>query len=236
VGSSLMAEDDLDLACRTLTLGHNKVCGMTRSEDLQAIAEAGAIYAGLIFAKKSPRYVTPEKALALTTAQRASTKSLNFVGVFVNEAPQVISDIASLLDLFAVQLHGNESEYEISQVREALKAAGSQAKIWKAVAVNVDAADTELTLVTNADRILFDSKAQQAAGVQFGGTGQVFNWQLSLPNKAESMLAGGLTAKNAAEASKQGFFGLDFNSGLECQPGVKDHQQIAAAFSALRTY
>ncbi|MGE6649134.1 bifunctional indole-3-glycerol-phosphate synthase TrpC/phosphoribosylanthranilate isomerase TrpF [Shewanella colwelliana] len=236
VGSSLMAEDDLDLACRTLTLGHNKVCGMTRSEDLQAIAEAGAIYAGLIFAKKSPRYVTPEQALALTTAQRASAKSLSFVGVFVNEAPKVISDIASLLDLFAVQLHGNESEYEINQVREALKEAGSQAKIWKAVAVNVDAADTELKLVTNADRLLFDSKTQQAGGVQFGGTGQVFNWQLSLPNKTESMLAGGLTAKNAAEASKQGFFGLDFNSGVEHEPGVKDHQQIAAAFSALRAY
>ncbi|MGS0726830.1 bifunctional indole-3-glycerol-phosphate synthase TrpC/phosphoribosylanthranilate isomerase TrpF, partial [Shewanella sp. 0m-11] len=50
VGSSLMAEDDLDLACRTLTLGHNKVCGLTRIEDMLAVAKAGAVYGGLIFA------------------------------------------------------------------------------------------------------------------------------------------------------------------------------------------
>ena len=238
VGSSLMAEDDLDLACRTLIFGHNKVCGMTRSADLQAVAEAGAIYAGLIFAQKSPRYITPKQALALTSAQRANGKSLNFVGVFVNEAPQEISDIAKLLDLYAVQLHGNESEYEIDQVRQALNAAGARAQIWKAVAVDIDteSPDSSVAVPVNVDRILFDSKTAQASASQFGGTGQTFNWQLSLPNKTQAMLAGGLTADNAFNASRQGFYGLDFNSGLESKPGIKVADKIAAAFSALRAY
>ncbi|SQH77215.1 fused indole-3-glycerolphosphate synthetase; N-(5-phosphoribosyl)anthranilate isomerase [Shewanella benthica] len=240
VGSSLMAAADLDLACRTLTLGHNKVCGLTSVEDANAVADAGAIYGGLIFAEKSPRHITPDKAKSLLAAHRASGKQLNFVGVFVNESAAVIAELASSLELFAVQLHGSESEYDIAQVRSALAAAGSQAKIWKAVAVNVavdiSAANAELSLPTNADRILFDSKSSKATGEQFGGTGLSFDWQQSLPNKQDAMLAGGLDADNASDASKQGFYGLDFNSGLESAPGVKDHQLIQSTFAALRQY
>lgn len=57
VGSSLMAEQDLELACRRLILGENKVCGLTRSQDAKTAYEAGAVYGGLIFYPKSPRYV-----------------------------------------------------------------------------------------------------------------------------------------------------------------------------------
>ncbi|QDO84778.1 bifunctional indole-3-glycerol-phosphate synthase TrpC/phosphoribosylanthranilate isomerase TrpF [Shewanella psychropiezotolerans] len=240
VGSSLMAADDLDLACRTLTLGHNKVCGLTSVEDANAVADAGAIYGGLIFAEKSPRHITPDKAKSLLAAHRASGKQLNFVGVFVNESAKVIAELVSSLELFAVQLHGSESEYDIAQVRSALAAAGSKAQIWKAVAVNVavdiSEANAELSMPTNADRILFDSKRSKEKGEQFGGTGLSFDWQQSLPNKQDAMLAGGLDADNASDASKQGFYGLDFNSGLESAPGQKDHQLIQSTFAALRQY
>ncbi|MEC4724726.1 bifunctional indole-3-glycerol-phosphate synthase TrpC/phosphoribosylanthranilate isomerase TrpF [Shewanella sp. D64] len=236
VGSSLMAADDLDLACRTLTLGHNKVCGLTSVVDSNNVADAGAVYGGLIFAKKSPRYISPEQALVLTQAQRATDKQLYFVGVFVNEVPEHIAEVASQLDLYAVQLHGNESEYEISQVRNALAAADSTAQIWKAIPIDVDATASELSIPTNVERILFDSKSSKASGVQFGGTGLTFNWQQQLPNKQDAMLAGGLDADNASSAATQGFYGLDFNSGLELTPGQKDHQKVAAAFRALRQY
>lgn len=242
VGSSLMAETDLDLACRTLTLGHNKVCGLTRLEDVQAVADAGAIYGGLIFAKKSPRYVSPEQALALVTAQRNRGKSLHFVGVFVNEEISLIAEIASSLKLFAVQLHGNESEYEIAQLRELLRSTACQAEIWKAIAINVDDLPQDhkplqkITVPNNVDRVLFDSKSSSKEGVQFGGTGQRFNWQQPLPNKQAAMLAGGLNADNASEAAAQGFYGLDFNSGVESTPGLKDQLKVLAAFKALRQY
>lgn len=247
VGSSLMAEDDLDLACRTLTLGHNKVCGLTSIDDINAVADAGAIYAGLIFAEKSPRYISPTNALSLVNAQRTTDKQLNFVGVFVNESLTKIAEIASTLSLYAVQLHGGESQYDITQLRIALEAVNSKAQIWKAVAVDVIASGGDsnntaietkrkLSIPANADRILFDSKTDGATGNQFGGTGQAFNWQQPLPNKQDAILAGGLDAENAVNAAAQGFYGLDFNSGLESTPGVKDHQLVQTAFAALRKY
>ncbi len=236
VGSSLMAEDDLDLACRTLTLGHNKVCGLTSTEDADAVANAGAIYGGLIFAPKSPRNISIEKAKSIVLAQRQSCKQLNFIGVFVNETPELIADIASSLALYAVQLHGRETEFEISQIRTALEAVGCNAQVWKAIAVSIDETNNILALPTNVDRILFDSKSGSADKGQFGGTGQSFNWQQALPSRADAMLAGGLDADNAKSAASQGCYGLDVNSGLESEPGVKDHQLIQSTFAALRQY
>ncbi len=237
VGSSLMAEADLDLACRALTLGNNKVCGLTRSEDVRAVIDAGALYGGLIFAKKSPRYVTPEQALDIVEQQRSSGKGLNFVGVFVNEEVSIIAELAKRLNLFAVQLHGSESEYDIDQLRLKLNELNCQTQIWKAVAVSVDSDDCQTpSTPDNADRLLYDSKTKAKDGVQFGGTGHAFNWQQQLPNKADAMLAGGLNAGNAFDAARQGFFGLDFNSGLESAPGIKDAELIKQAFTALRQY
>lgn len=236
VGSSLMAEADLDLACRTLTLGHNKVCGMTRSEDIATAANAGAVYAGLIFNPKSPRSVTTAQAIPLVEQHRKTGPSIKFVGVFVNEAPEVIAKIATTLDLFAVQLHGSESEHDIEQVHSALTTLASQALIWKAIAVNADKEQEDVSVPANADRIIFDSKSAQSGILQFGGTGLIFNWQQALPNKPDAILAGGLTAELATKASSQGFYGLDFNSGLESAPGLKDSAKIKATFAALRQY
>ncbi|GIU05283.1 bifunctional indole-3-glycerol phosphate synthase/phosphoribosylanthranilate isomerase [Shewanella sp. c952] len=232
VGSSLMAEDDLDLACRTLTLGHNKVCGLTRIEDLIEVAQKGAVYGGLIFAQKSPRAVTKARALELVTALNATTYKLNLVGVFVNENSDEIAAIAKQLGLYAVQLHGTETSLEIDALKQALVKQNSQCQVWKAVAIDSCNNNVELNVPSNADRILFDSKSDG----QFGGTGQAFDWQQSLPNRSDALLAGGLSADNAEQAASQGFYGLDFNSGLEQSPGIKDHQLISQTFAKLRQY
>lgn len=136
-----------------------------------------------------------------------------------------------------MQLHGSESEYDIDQLRFKLNELDCQTQIWKAVAVSVDSDDCQApSTPANADRLLYDSKTKATDGVQFGGTGHAFNWQQQLPNKADAMLAGGLNAGNAFDAARQGFFGLDFNSGLESAPGVKDAELIKQAFTALREY
>ncbi|MGL5359627.1 MAG: bifunctional indole-3-glycerol-phosphate synthase TrpC/phosphoribosylanthranilate isomerase TrpF, partial [Shewanella sp.] len=111
VGSSLMAKADIDLACRELIFGHHKVCGLTRQSDIASAAAAGAVYGGLIFAPQSARALSLEEAETLLKAHRASAApSLNFVGVFVNQAPDTIAAIAARLSLWAVQLHGSETE------------------------------------------------------------------------------------------------------------------------------
>ena len=72
IGSSLMAEADLEQACRRVIFGENKVCGLTRSQDAQAAYNAGAVYGGLIFHPKSPRCVDLDCAQAITQSAPSS--------------------------------------------------------------------------------------------------------------------------------------------------------------------
>ncbi|MBY5993838.1 bifunctional indole-3-glycerol-phosphate synthase TrpC/phosphoribosylanthranilate isomerase TrpF [Ferrimonas balearica] len=217
VGSSLTEQDNVDLACRQLIFGPVKVCGLTRPEDAQAVAQAGGSYGGLIFAAKSPRCVTPEQADTVRAAA-----DLRYVGVFVNDTIERVAQLAQRLDLFAVQLHGSEDEAYV----EALRRQIGETQIWKAV--KPDGSHS----VRNADRILFDS----AKAGQFGGTGSVFDWTLVGSERAEAMLAGGLGPDNVADAAQAGFYGLDLNSGVEQSAGIKDADKIQSCLAAVRQY
>jgi indole-3-glycerol phosphate synthase/phosphoribosylanthranilate isomerase len=219
VGSSLMSQDDVDMACRKLILGENKVCGLTREQDVQAVYQAGAVYGGLIFAEKSPRCVNLAQAEKLTQAA-----PLNFVGVFVNSSVEEVATIANKLKLHAVQLHGSEDQQYIAELKTKL----NNSLVWKALGVS----DALPEAPNNADKILFDSKV---AG-QCGGTGQTFNWQLLGEHSHGAMLAGGISPSNIQDALAYAAAGLDLNSGVEQTPGVKDPAKINAAFEQIRQY
>ena len=225
VGSSLMSEPDLEAAVRKLVLGQNKVCGLTRPEDAAAAHQAGAVFGGLIFVAKSPRYVDIPAARAVMAGA-----PLSYVGVFRNAQPATIAKTVEALNLAAVQLHGDEDAAYIETLRPLLPA-GCQ--IWKAVGVSLgkESGEPLPSLDYPADRLLLDTKV----GSQSGGTGQAFDWAL-LGNldKARLMLAGGLNPDNALQAARVGCVGLDFNSGVESAPGQKDAHKLAAAFGALR--
>ncbi|MGY3901449.1 bifunctional indole-3-glycerol-phosphate synthase TrpC/phosphoribosylanthranilate isomerase TrpF [Aeromonas lusitana] len=225
VGSSLMEEDDLEAAVRKLTLGQNKVCGLTRAEDAAAAHQAGAVFGGLIFVSKSPRYVDIPAARAVMAGA-----PLSYVGVFRNAQAATIAKTVDALNLAAVQLHGDEDAAYIESLRPLLPP-GCQ--IWKAVGITLDKTSGEPlpALDFPADRLLLDTKV----GSQSGGTGQAFDWSLLAGlDKSRLMLAGGLNADNALQAAQVGCLGLDFNSGVESAPGQKDPQKLAAAFGALR--
>lgn len=242
VGSSLMAQDDIDMACRKLILGENKVCGLTRPLDAQTVYEHGAVYGGLIFAAKSPRCVD-----LITAQQIVQSAPLNYVGVFVNETVDQVANIANTLNLAAVQLHGNEDAGYIMALSPLL---GEHCQIWKAIGVPAKTANTTDGNTNNGfiestaafrqlidklliHRLLIDSKV---AG-QSGGTGKTFDWSvLSDLDCTTFMLAGGLDPDNALAAAKVGSLGLDLNSGVESAPGIKDADKIKAAFSAIRDY
>lgn len=225
VGSSLMEEEDLEAAVRKLTLGQNKVCGLTRPEDAAAAHNAGAVFGGLIFVAKSPRYVDIPSARAVMAGA-----PLSYVGVFRNAQAATIAKTVEALGLAAVQLHGDEDAAYIVSLRPLLP---PSCEIWKAVGITLDKASGEPlpNLDYPADRLLLDTKV----GSQSGGTGQAFDWaMLADLDKSKLMLAGGLNADNALQAAQVGCLGLDFNSGVESAPGVKDPQKLAAAFGALR--
>ncbi|WP_313108840.1 bifunctional indole-3-glycerol-phosphate synthase TrpC/phosphoribosylanthranilate isomerase TrpF [Atlantibacter sp.] len=218
IGSALMGEDDLNAAVRRVLLGENKVCGLTRAEDAQAAYEAGAIYGGLIFAESSPRYVTPEQARTVIAAA-----PLRYVGVFRDSPLQNVVSIAQALSLSAVQLHGGEDQAYITALRAALPATVA---IWKALSVAESLPARDLDHV---DRYVFDNDQ--------GGSGQRFDWSLLAGQPLDNvLLAGGLGADNCVEAAKLGCSGLDFNSGVESAPGIKDSNKLAAVFKTLRAY
>ncbi|MEZ9229909.1 bifunctional indole-3-glycerol-phosphate synthase TrpC/phosphoribosylanthranilate isomerase TrpF [Vibrio amylolyticus] len=220
IGSSLMAEDNLELAARKVILGENKVCGLTHSDDAAKAYQAGAVFGGLIFVEKSKRCVDIEAA-RLTM----SGAPLHYVGVFQNHTVQDITHTVLELGLKAVQLHGDEDQTYVDSLKEQLP---KSVEIWKAYGVS-DAMPS--LLERNVDRHLLDTQV----GNQSGGTGQTFNWDI-INQTQQIMLAGGLNADNAQQAALLGCLGLDLNSGVEYQAGKKDTDKLQQAFAAIRDY
>ncbi|VTU07451.1 bifunctional indole-3-glycerol phosphate synthase/phosphoribosylanthranilate isomerase [Actinobacillus indolicus] len=218
IGSSLMGNADLNNAMRAVVYGENKVCGLTRPQDVQAVYQNGALYGGLIFAEKSPR------ALSLRQAQELVVQApLRFVGVFQDQAVGFVEKIAKQLELFAVQLHGSENEAYIAELAEAFD---GKIQIWKAISMN---AQTQFQQNPLVQRYVLDSKQ--------GGSGEVFDWSL-IPDeiKTKALLAGGIGLDNIDQALKQGCLGVDLNSGVESAKGVKDSEKIKLAFEKIITF
>ncbi|EKY3090260.1 bifunctional indole-3-glycerol-phosphate synthase TrpC/phosphoribosylanthranilate isomerase TrpF [Cronobacter dublinensis] len=218
IGSALMEHDDLETAVRQVLLGENKVCGLTRPQDAQSAWEAGAVFGGLIFVPSSPRAVTDEQARAVIDAA-----PLRYVGVFRDAPLDDVAAKAQQLALSAVQLHGDEDQTYISALRASLPATTA---IWKAQSVSHALPARNLQYV---DRYVLDNGQ--------GGSGVQFDWSLlEGQSLSDVMLAGGLGADNCVQAAQLGCAGLDFNSGVESAPGIKDSDKLAAVFRTLRAY
>ncbi|MBL5882655.1 bifunctional indole-3-glycerol-phosphate synthase TrpC/phosphoribosylanthranilate isomerase TrpF [Lelliottia aquatilis] len=218
IGSALMSHDDLNAAIRRVLLGENKVCGLTRPQDAAAALEAGAVYGGLIFVDASPRFVTEDQAREVIAGA-----PLSYVGVFRDAPVADVTAVAENLSLTAVQLHGQEDQTYINELRQAL---APQVQIWKAQSVGETLPARDLQHV---DKYVLDNGQ--------GGTGERFDWSLLNGEKLDNvLLAGGLSPDNCVDAAKAGCAGLDFNSGVESQPGIKDASKLASVFKTLRAY
>ncbi len=224
VGSSVMAQKDIDLACKTLIYGPIKVCGLTTPEQANMVAQAGAQFGGLIFAEKSKRVIDFEQAKHIVS----STNQLKFVGVFVNKPNKEIVQFAKALNLSAVQLHGQESQQTLDELKTLLP---ETCQLWRAIAV----ADQHFTLPNNTDHLVLDGK--------HAGSGQVFDWQLlsqNGQNLKSAFLAGGLDNSNIKQAlitlNQHQLFGLDINSGIESSAGVKCQEKVQEIFAHIRNY
>lgn len=231
VGSALMAKDDIPRAVKQLLYGNIKVCGITRSEDAAVVAASGASFAGLIFYDQSKRYVTLAQARNIT-----QDVPFAYVGVFVNAPVDVVVKYAHNLNLAAVQLHGQEDQAYINQLRVALS---PDCQIWLAQGVSQGVQQKLPTLAEGSvDKFVLDCQI----GQQSGGTGQTFDWQLlhnpqlDTVGKDRIILAGGINPQNIQEAARLGLGGIDLNSGVESAPGIKSTMKIQQAFAQLRQY
>lgn len=194
-----------------------KICGLTRVEDAVLAVELGAAAIGFVFFEKSPRRVE-----ANTAAQIGARlpEHVARVGVFVNPTLMRLREIAAEANLTHVQLHGEESLDLCAQ---------APLPVIKAIRkVNEFAQYRAATLTA----FLIDSRTREHAG----GTGLLSDWSLCehVREHAPVMLAGGLSAENVAAAiAATQPDALDLSSGVECAPGVKDHEKLRQFFTAL---
>lgn len=214
-----------------------KICGITTYEDAILASEAGANMLGFNFFKKSPRYLTPEAATLICDRLRAELGEHCplLIGLFVNELVALISAITRQVGLDAAQLHGDESEALLKELRGiGFKAIRPQDK---AQALD-DAAYFKGTMPTD-DRLpslLVDAYHPKL----YGGTGESASTEVALAVKAVAprmMLAGGLTPENiAGRIQVIQPWGVDVSSGVELpdQPGKKDAAKVKAFIAAAR--
>jgi phosphoribosylanthranilate isomerase len=193
-----------------------KICGITRPDDALAAVEAGASALGFNFWRPGKRYIAPDRAAEIAAALPAPA-GISKVGVFVDEDPAAVLEIAARVELDVLQFHGGESPEYLNAIETA------HAK-WKAIRVTPGWNPATPAAYAGVEAFLLD-----AAGATPGGTGQTFDWSLAVAAKeyGRVILAGGLTPANVAEAVKRvAPWGVDVASGIERSPGVKDHRLL----------
>ena len=218
VGSSLMRSSDPAQAARDLIFGRAKLCGLNCGADVRAARPAA--FVGFVFVPGSPRHVTADEAAPLAGMARQS--GMLPVGVFRDAPLRIVSDAATLLNLHAVQLHGQQDVEYFSALKRELPAT---CEIWTALSVG-----REPLTGRGGKRLVFDNES--------GGSGQTFDWSLvrSHPQLSQAVIAGGIGRHNARDAQRLGAYAIDVGSAVDLRPGRKSPEKIRDLFDALRPH
>jgi phosphoribosylanthranilate isomerase len=201
-----------------------KVCGMTRREDIEAAAQAGADAIGLVFYPPSPRFLQLDHALRLAAAV---PPYVSCVALFVNPAAAAVRAVLESVRPSMLQFHGDESPEFCAQFGVAYVKACR-------VRPGVDLVKY-LTPFSGAAGWLLDSHV-----AEYGGVGESFDWSLVPAGRARGemrplVLSGGLTRDNVGEAIRRVQpWAVDVSSGVEVSKGVKDAAKIAAFITEVR--
>jgi phosphoribosylanthranilate isomerase len=190
-----------------------KICGITERDDALHAAACGADALGFVFYAASPRRVTPAQARAIIADL---PPFVTRVGLFVNEDPGRIREIAGQCGLDALQLHGDELPQDC------------RLPPYRVIKGSRPRRPEELEPLAEypVSALLIDA----AVPGQFGGTGQRADWELArrLTERQRVILAGGLSPENVADAVRQVRpYGVDVSSGVESAPGKKDPERVA---------
>lgn len=200
-----------------------KICGLRRKEDIAAANECRPDYIGFICTDRFWRYIPPEEAAELRSELDPGIKA---VGVFVDEPYEKIAGYLKRGIIDAVQLHGNEDEYYIRQLRKVMIFQDTVVPVIKAYRVRSEA-DIILARASAADYVLLDNGA---------GTGKAFNWDIITDVGRDYFLAGGLGPDNVAEAvEKLHPFAVDMSSGVETDR-KKDPAKMKEAVRQVRQH
>ncbi|WP_312082460.1 phosphoribosylanthranilate isomerase [Epilithonimonas hominis] len=198
-----------------------KVCGLTKLNQIKELVDLEVDFLGFIFYEKSPRYVLNHLSLEQISEINHQAK----VGVFVNEDLEKIIEISGQADLNFIQLHGNETEEFISELRQKLNLKIGIIKVIRIGNLTENLESKILNLKSKIDYLLFDTDSKA-----FGGTGKTFDWnflnEIKIP--IPYFLSGGISLENIHQLSTINHqpFALDINSKFEIEPGNKDINKI----------
>ncbi|MCA8869438.1 MAG: phosphoribosylanthranilate isomerase [Rhodobacteraceae bacterium] len=206
-----------------------KICGLSDPRDVAAAIQGGARYLGFVHFPKSPRHVSLDRARDLMLAV---PEGICKVVLTVDADDALLTAITAKLPVDMLQLHGHETADRVAGIR-----ARTGLPVMKAVGVaSADDLAALETYARVADQLLVDAKPPKTAELP-GGNGLTFDWRLIAGRRwpVPWMLAGGLTPENVALAVElTGAKQVDVSSGVECAPGVKDKDRIAAFLNAAR--
>ena len=190
-----------------------KICGITSPEDALTAVEAGGHALGFVFYKEPPRHIFPEEAARIINLLPPFVQA---VGLFVNEAPEIVNQVSRNCRLGLVQLHGDETPDYCRKIEQ---------RVMKAFRVR------SLTCLDPiADYRMSGCLLDAYSPSFYGGTGKSFNWEIAreaMTRGHRIVLAGGLTPDNVAEAIRQVRpYAVDVSSGVESAPGRKDADKV----------
>ena len=215
-----------------------KICGITKLDQAQAIAQMGSDALGFICVPSSPRYISPLQIGKITTnltpleTKVGQKTAIGLIGVFLNASPEEICQTVIQGKLNGVQLHGDESPEFCSELRSHLDKINSQPnlpapiKLIKALRVRNAEGLVQAQIYSDVvDTILLDAYDPQMAG----GTGKTIDWQMLRDFRPHCpwWLAGGLSPENVKQAiALVSADGLDVSSGVERSAGDKDLSKV----------
>ncbi len=209
-----------------------KICGLTKSEPLEAALSGGADMVGFVFFEKSPRHLDLDQARRLSAQVRGRAEK---VALVVDADNARIAAIVEALAPDWLQLHGAEKPERVAALRKTFGR-----PILKALAIAERCDFSRVSAYEKvADRLLFDARPPKDA-VLPGGNGLSFDWTLLQEGarglaKQDWMLSGGLDPQNVAAAIRlTGAPGVDVSSGVETAPGRKSVEKILAFIAAAR--
>jgi phosphoribosylanthranilate isomerase len=208
-----------------------KMCGLTRTEDIQAVVSVGVDAIGFVFYPPSPRYVTPDMAVTLLAVVPPFVTT---VGLFVNATLAQVQQVLTQVPVAVLQFHGDETPEQCHAIASAVNK-----PFIRAIRVS--------PVMTGADLLKYDYAYRVASGALFagllldtfvdgyGGGGKVFDWSI-IPEELASrvVLSGGLNVPNVIAAVIQVRpYAVDVSSGIEEAKGIKDAVKIRAFVDAI---
>ncbi len=199
-----------------------KICGQNNPAIINHCLDLNISYQGLIFYEKSPRFIDMD-TLTLVNQYFKSHKD-KFVGVFVNPSIDEIKKKLEVFDFDTIQLHGNEDQNFISEVKSNFKK-----KIYKSISPN----DFKTTELIDVDQFLIEAKP--SSNQMPGGNNKTWDWSdFKNVKKLPYILSGGLNVTNIKKAiSLTGADFIDINSGVEEQIGEKSLTLIDNIISSI---